>query len=315
MTAPNFIIAPWAQPVAFFQRWKDRGVNTLLGAANDMGKAQWEGNASTSGLSFITYAGINPSAEAAQPGRIGFLQPDEPDGHYNQPGSTITDLQANYSRCKAAGLPMFVNLLGSAFDNVAYDGTPHPTKADASKWGHRAATGGWMAWADVVGFDYHLWTSGRPGAFDITKRLMDRAWEWSDKKPIIVYVETCTQGKGTPFTADDYEAQVWNAVNYTAAKGYKLRGIAYFATGVYGGGAWPDRFDVTPPDVAARMIPVHAKLAQMFGDAPAGGAPPPPPPTDPITARLDAQDAKINALTARLDAIYQAAAPTTQPTK
>jgi hypothetical protein len=306
MTAPNFLISVWAQPVAFFARWKARGVNTLLGAANDTTKEKWEAAAGASGLNFISYPGADVLAEAKQTGRIGFLQPDEPDGHWNIPGSTITDLQAAYARCKPTGLPMFLNLLGSAFDNLAYDGTPHPAKADASKWGHRAATGGWMAWADVIGFDYHLSTSGRPGAFDITKRLMDRAWEWSDKKPITVYVETCTQGKPIPFTV---------------AKGYKLRGIDYFATGVYGGGSWPERFDLTGPDVAARMVTVHAKLAQMFGDTPAPVPVPEPAPTpiptpDPTTARLDALDARIAALTARLDAMVQAgAASTTQPAK
>jgi hypothetical protein len=321
MTAPNFLISAWAQPVAFFARWKARGVNTLLGAANDTTKEKWEAAAGASGLNFISYPGADVVAESKQPGRIGFMQPDEADGHWNIPGSTITDLQAAYARCKPTGLPMYINLLGSAFDNLAYDGTPHPAKADASKWGHRAGFGGWMAYADVVGFDYHLWTSGRPGAFDITKRLMDRAWEWSDKKPITVYVETCTQGKPIPFTADDYEAQVWNAVNYAAAKGYKLRGIDYFATGVYGGGSWPERFDLTGPDVAARMVTVHAKLAQMFGYTPAPVPVPEPAPTpiptpDPITARLDAQDARIAALTARLDAMVQAGAPAaTQPAK
>lgn len=258
---PSFVVGVWAQPVAFMDRWKERGVNTLFGAANDTDKATWEAAAAARGMFFITYAGADPNAEAKQPYRLGFLQPDEPDmpSHLNLAGSKIEDLRATYTKLQPLGLPVWMNLLGSAFDNVYYDGTPKPGKTDASLWGHRAATNGYMAQADVIGFDYHLWTSGRPGAFEITKRLMDRCNDWSGGKPIFAYVETCTQGTNKPFTADDYEAQVNTITGYAKEKGYKLKGIVYFATAVQGRGSWPARFDVTSQDVAGRMIEVHRR--------------------------------------------------------
>lgn len=262
MLEPNFIIGVWAQPSSLFQRWKDRGINTLFGASNDVAKNIWELKAADAKLQFIDYAGIDPVGEAKQDYRIGFTQPDEPDmpSHIAKPGSTIVDLRSNYQKLKVLGKPVYLNLLGSAFDNIYYDGKPHPGKLDASQWGHRADSDGYMAQADIIGFDYHLWTSGRPGAFDITRRLLDRASDWSGRKPLFLYVETCTQGTGKSFTADDYELQVMQAVVYCAIRGYRLRGIIYFATQTAGSFNWPASFDITPPDVVNRMKIVNNRL-------------------------------------------------------
>jgi hypothetical protein len=102
MTAPNFLISAWAQPVAFFARWKARGVNTLLGAANDTTKEKWEAAAGASGLNFISYPGADVVAEAKQPGRIGFMQPDEarrplehPRFDHHRPASGVRAVQAH----------------------------------------------------------------------------------------------------------------------------------------------------------------------------------------------------------------------------
>ncbi len=267
-TAPTFIIGAWAQPVTYMARWKTRGVNTLFGNANDTTKDKWEEAATSNSLFFIDGPGLDLAADAKQPYRLGFLQPDEPDlsSHVNTPGSRIDDLRASYKAWSKTGLPVFLNLAGASFDNEWYTGFPNPSKTDASRWGHRAAADGYMGQGDVIGFDYHLWTTGRPGAFAITRRLMDRASEWSGGKPIFVYVETCTQGTKRKFTADDYEAQVWQAVAYASLKGYKLRGVVYFATDPFGStGGWPASFDATPPDVADRMTVVNGKLLAYFG--------------------------------------------------
>jgi hypothetical protein len=69
-------------------------------------------------------------------------------------------------------------------------------------------------------------------------------------------------GQGQPFTADDYERQVWTITDYAKLKGYKLAGIIYFTQKVYPG--WGS-FDMTAPDVLDRMKVVNAKLVQMYG--------------------------------------------------
>jgi hypothetical protein len=72
-----------------------------------------------------------------------------------------------------------INLDGHQFDNLAYDGTPHPARplTDPQHWGHRAATGGYLAAGDWVGFDYYLWPD-RPELWFIHERLLDRTWDW-----------------------------------------------------------------------------------------------------------------------------------------
>jgi hypothetical protein len=154
-------------------------------------------------------------AEAQQFGRVGFIQWDEADlsNHVDKPGYTPGN-EGCYDRVKATGVPMYMTL--GAMDNEWYDGHPKPQKTDGSKYGHRAADGGWMAYADVSDSTFYLYTFGREsGAVPVITRLLDRMNEWSGGKPIYLFIETCTQGKGTPMTADQWEDQVWNAVNYS----------------------------------------------------------------------------------------------------
>jgi hypothetical protein len=160
---------------------------------------------------------------------------------------------------------------------------------------------------------------------------MDRANDWSGGKPIFVYVETCTQGTGKPFTADDYENQVWTIVNYAKAKAYKLAGLIYFTQKVYPG--WGS-FDMTAPDVVERMISVNAKLNQLF-NAPQSSPEPTPDPVAVLTqqvadlkGQLDAQgrtiaevtakaaalDAKLNDPATAREMLLRALTPATQPT-
>lgn len=288
-----FLTGIWAQPASSVAKWAARGINTFYGydGGGNVAKADWEKAVAAGGLGFISAPGTDLVAEAAQPGRVGWCQPDEPDlvTHLTTPGSTIGDLQATYKRCKAAAptIPVFQNLSGSCFDNVAYDGTPHPTKTDASKIGHRAATGGYMAWCDVIGFDYHLDTTGRKGMFDITQRLMDRCFQWSGGKPQFVYAEACSQGSGNAYSADDMQAETDNITSYAAKMGYPLRGIIWFADQVIP--TWKS-YDMMTPDLVARMVTINAKLA-----------PPvviPPPPAPVTRAEFDA----LVARTARVEA-------------
>jgi len=320
-----FITGIFAQPVSSFQKWKDRGFNTLYGYDGEGGKvtkAQWEQAAIAAGMNFISAAGADLASESKQSGRLGWSQPDEPDlvTHVNLPGSRIKDLAATYQACHAAGLPVWMNLNGSAFDNIWYDGTPHPGKTDGSLAGHRAATGGYMAWADYIGFDYYLWTTGRAGMFDITKRLMDRANDWSGGKPIFVFVELCTQGSGKPFTADDFESQVNTVTQYAKDKAYKLAGIVGFADQTIPN--WKS-YDITPQDVVERAKVVNARLLGKSPQPAPAPAPQPQPADDlaAVKAQLDShartladvmtRQAATDAVIARIRAALSD--PTTQP--
>jgi hypothetical protein len=73
-------------------------------------------------------------------------------------------------------------------------------------------------------------------------------------------------------------------------------------------------FDNTTDAEFATVKMVNAFLSPVVNQPPPPVVPVTPTP-DPITARLDAQDARIAALTARLDAMVQAGAASTQPSK
>jgi hypothetical protein len=296
-----FIISAWQVPPEDVPKWQGRGVNTFYEAVDfggRMSKAEWERQVADKGGFFITRPGEDIAAEAKQPYRVGFNQLDEVDlsSHVDKPGYTIADFKGQADRVRATGLPMYMTL--AAFDNEWYDGHPKPGKTDASKYGHRAADGGWMAYADVIGWDFYLWTLNRGGRFDVWKRLMDRSSDWSGGKPQLVFVETCTQGKAgadgkpLPYTADQFESEVNTVLAYCIQKGYKIGGIVYFSHNVFP--KWTS-FDGTSPEVALRMSILNGRMQIQYGKpAPRPVViPPPPPVNDELVKQLEAAKAAL----------------------
>src|SRR5690242_14843900 len=108
MSPPPFIIGVFSQPMRDFNKWRDRGVNTLVGHEPESGKVtklEWEEEAIGLGWSFMDYPSADPAALAAeveQPGRLAWMQLDEPDlsSHVDQRGYTRDDLKAVYAVCK-----------------------------------------------------------------------------------------------------------------------------------------------------------------------------------------------------------------------
>src|SRR3954451_11570133 len=60
-TPPKFLIGVWYQPISSFEKWKDRGVNTLIGFAseNQFTREQWTEAARKAGLFYV----IKPEAD------------------------------------------------------------------------------------------------------------------------------------------------------------------------------------------------------------------------------------------------------------
>lgn len=270
MSIPAFQIGVFSQPIQNMKMWRDRGINMLCSHEPESGKVPkplWEQAATDLGLRFMDYPDMaNLVVESKQPNRVAWMQPDEPDlvSHVNSPGSTIGDLQTTYKKLKlqAPTMPVYLNMAGPSFDAVAYDGTPHPTKTDASKAGHRAATGGYMAWADWLDNDYYLAQSGRKGAFYIQDRLADRLADWSGNKPYFITIET--HGATNPFSADDFEQEFMRRIIYACLKGHKILGVVYWAHKF--GVGWPQGWDGTTPEIVARMMRLNSRLAAYAGD-------------------------------------------------
>src|SRR5947207_13324788 len=54
--APKFIIGVWYQPASSFQKWKDRGINTLIGyesEGNSVSRDAWMRSAREAGLFYV----------------------------------------------------------------------------------------------------------------------------------------------------------------------------------------------------------------------------------------------------------------------
>lgn len=301
-TAPPFIIGVWQADPLQFAQWRELGVNALFGHVDYGGrlpKDAWEARAAAAELWYADYPGADAAAEAKQPYRLGFLQKDEPDlsSHVDRPGYTPAEFKAIYDRCRATGLPVFETLC--ALDNQWYDGNPKPYKSDGSKYGHRADAGGWMAYADVLMDDYYTLLNGKGLAADLKRRIWDRFHGWSGGKPRLVVVEPCTQGKDVPITPDDLEAQVMHAVAYAALRGHRIAGICYFTHKVFP--KWSS-FDMTTPEMKARMKSLNGRLAAAFaGQVYATPVVPPPPPSvarEQLKPACDAADALAAALKA-----------------
>jgi hypothetical protein len=100
---PATIVGVWYQPIASFDKWKARGINTLFGyehEGNSVTRDQWTAAAREHGLFYITQASDNLKRDAADPWLLAWMHKDEPDGA----GSlTPQQLAEDYAKFKAAG--------------------------------------------------------------------------------------------------------------------------------------------------------------------------------------------------------------------
>jgi hypothetical protein len=275
-------IAVWHQPASSLQKWKDRGINTLMGPelegkstpltryiaeAQRLGFDMYmtaEGNYTPNGVpspSPIPQIGYDPVTKLPA-GVVGFQQPDEPDmSNHNTPGAIF---QAGYEtwKAKAPNLPVFCSFSGSDITN------------NASKM--HLVYDKWSPYCDVMSEDWYLISRNADRYFPpnhkaTALKLLQATYpgkqywsivEASDQK-INCPAELRTDSKpreGRAPTADEFRAEVWSAVIHGAT------GIAYFpqeigtncALGKFGG----FRFDAMTPDLIAEMIKVNAMITK-----------------------------------------------------
>jgi hypothetical protein len=259
LTRPNFLIGVWYQPTSSFAKWKDRGINTLIGYAseNTVSRDAYMEAARNAGLFYAIKPTEDPAdlkTDAADPYFLAWEQPDEPDGGGNIPPAKIIE---NYKTWKAAGdKPVLLNLDGWR--------TQYGPPADYIQY----CTG-----ADWIAFDYYILNRGE-GPDNIKKlgERLDKLKEWTGgKKKLFVFIECSDQdlrvtdwaatpdATGKPAaprmrcpSAAEMQKQIDVAVAHGAA------GIIYFPQVI--GKGW-EKFDGTPDDCDAQMKIANAKLA------------------------------------------------------
>jgi len=246
----KFIIGVWAQPHYSFAKWKARGVNTTMYYSQTTDLETYSKAALDNGLMMIRQPNwSNLAADKKWTNLIGYIQGDEPDYR----GIPASQLAADYAKMKAAypSMPVVVNFNGAG-----------------PLWGYSTVTQAgykeYLKTADWISQDlYPMNGHNRPNALDAPGQAAALLSQWSGGKRQITILEASDmEATGVPahypgVTADQFRAQVWNAVISGST------GIVYFPQRIGGAGfLWENM----TPAVEAEMKTTNARLTRI-GDA------------------------------------------------
>jgi hypothetical protein len=256
-----FVIGVWSQPHWSFDKWKGRGINTVVGYESLSGTVsidKFSQEAVNKGLYMIRHPNwADPSKDRAYRNLLAWMHNDEPDYRYVAPDKIVAD----YRKLKAVdpNKPVFVNFSGgSALWHYGAYG-----EADYKKW---------IAGADWISNDlYPITAHNRPWELDAPGEAVDLLSRWSGGKRQFAVIEASDQelpGRQEPYpgvTPDQFRAEVFNAVISGAT------GIIYFPQRIGKGFL----FDAMNTGVEAEMKKVNARLktigpALMTAENPSG---------------------------------------------
>lgn len=244
-----FPIGVHSQPKSSFDKWKARGINTMVQYESE-GKSvsmdSWDQAATDRGLYFIRWAGANPAADLQKKNLLAWAQLDEPDLENHNPNPAVNiDI---YQNLKAIGptKPVYINFSGR---NVTRDNT------DYSRW---VKSGDWLS-ADWYPYNWNPNTYGP----SLIGKAMDklRTSAGSVPKRTFAVIECSNQWENALSRAPtpaEFRGEVWEAIVHGAT------GIVYFPqqVGYQGSGIGFD-FDKTPADVEAEMKVQNARIQSV----------------------------------------------------
>jgi hypothetical protein len=269
--SPTIQIGVYMAPASSFQKWKDRGINTIV---TDKSKPDSPPETQASRTAYFKAAsdlgmqliiGSDPMGAAndlPRPGLLAWCQPDEPeswskvvknpDGSFNW-SATTNRYRLDYANLKniAPNVPVYGNFAGGPLLSARETSTDPrnitlPTYRDFAKG------------ADWLASDFYICPQGRPPEqLANYGKQQDCLQSIGPGKPTYAVVECCDQGlpNGRAPTASEVRAAIWIAMIHGA------QGIVYFPLKVQGGFQW----DNTPTGVAAAM-PVMAAELQANAD-------------------------------------------------
>jgi hypothetical protein len=234
-----------AQPKKDFDKWKSRGINTMVMYEGHAATVdEWTQAAAERQLWMIRRPRPNPADDVNQPFLLAWAHPDEPDIPSTQ--HPIEYIRGQFQRMRAADpdRPIFTNYSGGYVN--AWQGNTGRAAYEQflanTDWGSSSIY-------PVTGWD-------RPHDFDAPGRAVDRLEKWSQGKPQFAVIETGDQElpwapREIPgVTPGQFRAQFWDAIIRGA------RGIVYF----------PQKFkpnfsyDNTPPEIVEEMLTQHARV-------------------------------------------------------
>ncbi len=241
-----FIIGVWSQPTYNFDKWKKRGINTLLkyeGLSGSVSLDNWIAAANSKGLYQIREERDDPSLDKNEKYLLAWTANDEPDiySQYHQA------LKPDYEYFKAADpdRPVVINFAGSMVNGW------HATPLKRQDYETMLPYMDWVSNGvyPVTGWD-------RPEHLDGPGRALDRLQKWSNGKPQLQIIESGDQqltwnpARLRSATRNEFKAQMWDSIIHGA------QGILYFPF------AFEPRFsfDNTSPQIEQEMIVQHKRI-------------------------------------------------------
>jgi hypothetical protein len=242
------VIGVWSQPTNSFDKWKGRGINTLVGYEGLSGTVSVEtfsAEAVKRGMYMIRHPNADPKKDIGQKNLLGWMLNDEPDYH-NTPYQTVIN---EYNKLKAVSknIPVMVNFSGAS------------ALWHYGNWGE-ADYRNYLKGADWVSNDlYPITAHNRPTALDAPGKAVETLSKWSGGKRQFAVIEASDQelpGRQAAYpgvTADQFRAQVFNAIISGAT------GIIYFPQRIGGG----FKFDSMNATVEAEMKKTNARISRI----------------------------------------------------
>ena len=243
-----FSIGVWSPIMSSFDKWKARGINTLVQYESASATIdQWTQAAVDRGMYMIRRPRPNPADDIGQKYLIAWAHPDEPD--IASTGHPASFIASEYAKWKAIDpkMPVWVNFSGGYVDkwqgNQGY--ADYKPFLDATDWVSSSVY-------PIAGWDH-------PNDLYAAGLSVDRLEKWSQGKPQFAAIETSNQAlpwQPKDFlgpTPDQFRGEVWDSIIRGAL------GIIYF----------PQQFkpafsyDATPPEVVDEMIRQNARITAL----------------------------------------------------
>lgn len=246
-----FIIAAWSQPTYNFDKWKSRGINTLVkyeGLSGTVSLDEWNRQAKARGFYMIREWREDPRDDIGEKNLLAWMHADEPDINGNHRRNNEPDFRM--LRQIDPNRPITGNYAGSHV--LEWHPMNFPIKDylplnELRDWGMQGVypVNGW----------------GRPEDLDAPGRATDRLEKMMEGKAQITVIESGDQELPwmpqslRPATAGEFRAELWDSVIRGA------RGIVYFPFLFMN----KFKFDSTTDQIDAEMRVQHARLKEMSG--------------------------------------------------
>jgi hypothetical protein len=254
-----FPIGVFSQPQESFEKWKSRGINTILETPQGHDPNAWDKAARSAGLFVIRRPLANPRDDIGRTDLLAWSHWDEPDA-----AGRIAEWTPMFERTAAEWRAIdpkrriFINFAGPDLSWFAVRSDAY-SKNYASYYPRLIATADWVA-NDLYPSGGWLNQAHAPRRGDIT--LLGepiKILRGMTDKPQFAFIEASevelgnVPGARCP-TKDEFRAQIWYAITQG------VRGLFYFPAVVGKSGF---RFDGAPPEIVFEMTKQNAVIKSI----------------------------------------------------